>query len=59
MEKEKFKYFVSYVVNSKIFYNAEYISDKFIDGMDEIKEIESKLKFDEEDTVTIINYRIF
>jgi hypothetical protein len=59
MEKEKFKYFISYVVDNKEFYNDEIIRDNFIESSNDIFEIENELKQGDMNKVTIINYRIF
>lgn len=60
MEKEKFKYFVSYVVNNSEYYNTEIVRDTFIEGIDDIRSIEEDIKKDlGRHTITILNYRIF
>lgn len=60
MEKEKFKYFISYVVNNQNFHNAEIIRDGFIESFEDIQEIERELKKNHDhSTIIILNYRVF
>ena len=63
MEKEKFKYFVSYVVNNSEYYNTEIVSDNFIESIDDIRYLQDyiadQIMLNKELKITIINYRIF
>lgn len=63
MEKEKFKYFVSYVVNNNEYYNTEIIRDNFIESIDDIRYLQDyiadQIMLNKELKITIINYRIF
>lgn len=63
MEKEKFKYFVSYVVNNSEYYNTEIVRDNFIESIDDIRYLQDyiadQIMLNKELKITIINYRIF
>jgi hypothetical protein len=63
VEKEKFKYFVSYVVNNSEYYNTEIVRDNFIESIDDIRYLQDyiadQIMLNKELKITIINYRIF
>lgn len=63
MEKEKFKYFVSYVVNNDEFYNTEIIRDNFIEGIDDIRYLQEyiaeEIMLNKGSKITILNYKVF
>lgn len=63
MEKEKFKYFVSYVVNNSEYYNTEIVRDNFIESIDDIRYLQDyiadQIMLNKELKITIINYKVF
>jgi hypothetical protein len=65
MSQEKYDYFVSYVINNdnNHFKNTCITRDKFIESIDEIREIQEyiadQLELNKGLVITIINYRIF
>jgi hypothetical protein len=63
VEKEKFKYFMSYVVNNSEYYNTEIVRDNFIESIDDIRYLQDyiadQIMLNKELKITIINYRIF
>jgi hypothetical protein len=62
VEKEKFKYFVSYVVNNNEYYNTEIIRDNFIESIDDIRYLQDyiadQIMLDKGLKITILNYRV-
>jgi hypothetical protein len=62
VEKEKFKYFVSYVVNNNEYYNTEIIRDNFIESIDDIRYLQDyiadQIMLDKGLKITVLNYRV-
>lgn len=63
MEKEKFKYFVSYVVNNSEYYNTEIVRDNFIESIDDIRYLQDyiadQVMLNKGLKITILNYKVF
>jgi hypothetical protein len=63
LEKEKFKYFISYAVNNIEFYNTEISRDSFIEGIDDIRYLQEyiadQVMLNKGLKITILNYKVF
>ena len=58
MAQEEYKYFISFISSNKLFQNLEITRNKFIEGIDDIREIENEIKNDIGVDISILYYRM-